>query len=409
MAAELTTIKLNPDEHLLLDQPVLRLPAEVNRSNLKSAQIAIDQAKKAVVPAVNSATSAALSASGNNDQAAQKALASLDSMIQKTNVLKRKLSAISASTDSASASLGARVRHLNELHSIPSLADVKYDEWSRTRLDRLLVDYLLRMGYLESAKGLAKAKDIEDLVRVEIEAFEACGKIEKSLRNKSTKEALVWCGENRKELQRVESELEFELRFQQYTELIRKGPGHRLETLTHAKKYLSSHKDQGLVMRAAGLMAFSSDVPFDPQRSLFSDDRWNRLADIFVQTHHQLFSIPPVPLLHTALSAGLTALKTPACHSKNNPNSSSLTDSAPSPICPICSTELNALARNVPYATHNKSHVDPDPVVLPNGRIYGSERLRRANEKLGTEKGRVRDPLDGSEFDEMSVKKVFIS
>lgn len=79
------------------------------------------------------------------------------------------------------------------------------------------------------------------------------------------------------------------------------------------------------------------------------------------------------------------------------------------PICPICSIELNELALNVPYATHNKSHVDPDPVVLPNGKIYGSERLRRANEKMGTPKGRVRDPLDGKEFDEASVKKVFIS
>lgn len=179
----------------------------MNRSNLKAAQIAIDQAKKAVVPTASSAASAALSSSGSNDNqedAAQKALASLDSMIQKTNVLKRKLSAISSSTNNANESLGARVRHLNELHSIPSLADVKYDEWSRMRLDRLLVDFLLRMGYMESAKGLAEAKGIEDLVKVEIEVFEGCGKIERALRNKSTKEAIAWCGENKKELQRIE-------------------------------------------------------------------------------------------------------------------------------------------------------------------------------------------------------------
>lgn len=79
-------------------------------------------------------------------------------------------------------------------------------------------------------------------------------------------------------------------------------------------------------------------------------------------------------------------------------------------MCPICSTELNELARNVPYAHHTKSYVENDPVVLPNGRIYGSERLRVINEKLGTPRGRVKDLMDfHEEFDEKDVKKVFIS
>lgn len=225
-----------------------------------------------------------------------------------------------------------------------------------------------------------------------------------------------------------QSDLRFELRLQQFIELIRKGPSHKLEALAHAKKYLTSHRDQTLVQRAAGLMAFSFDMPFEPLQSLFSAERWHRLADLFVETHHHMYNIPSVPLLNTALSAGLSALKTPACHSKAhlqsdavdsvtnghtpmggaNPSTIS-TYNLTTPICPICSTELNTLALNVPYAHHSKSHVDHDPVVLPNGRIYGSDRLRRANEKLGTEKGRVRDPWDGSEWDETRMRKVFIS
>ncbi|MBE7179764.1 MAG: hypothetical protein INR71_00905, partial [Terriglobus roseus] len=250
-----------------------------------------------------------------------------------------------------------------------------------------------------------------------------------------------------------------------YIEYVRGGE--RMEALVHAQKYLAGHRDEDLVMRAAGLLAFSPDMPCEATQSFFSDARWDELADRFVKTHHQLYSIPSVPQLHTALSAGLSALKTPACHSRHNPNfhaSQPATNghapnhqppngaAAPStdpehapgrirlellssqgaaaawgagapapppatgpaptcsmPICPICSTELNALARNVPYAHHSKSHVDHDPVVLPNGRIYGSERLRRINEKLGTERDRVRDPLDGAEFDEAAVRKVFIS
>jgi len=78
-------------------------------------------------------------------------------------------------------------------------------------------------------------------------------------------------------------------------------------------------------------------------------------------------------------------------------------------ICPICSTELNELARNVPYAHHTKSYVEPDPVVLPNGRIYGRRRLEEVNEKVGSRDGEVRDPMDlGTVFGWDDVRKVFI-
>jgi macrophage erythroblast attacher len=158
---------------------------------------------------------------------------------------------------------------------------------------------------------------------------------------------------------------------------------------------------------------------------------------MFRQTHHSLFSLPQQPLLHIALSAGLSALKTPACHSKYISPTSGLNSSASPPhafesngvqngdssdnntvistslansVCPICSTELNKLARNVPYAHHSKSHVENDPVVLPTGRIYGRERLLKLNEKLGTPAGFVRDPVEVSRiFEWNQVRKVFIS
>lgn len=141
---------------------------------------------------------------------------------------------------------------------------------------------------------------------------------------------------------------------------------------------------------------------------MYSHDRYTRLADQFLKTHHELFALPSQPLLHIALSAGLSALKTPACHSIHALQPSTLTGS---PVCPICSTELNELARNVPYAHHTKSYMEEDPVVLPNGRVFGRERLKMLNEKLGTRKGMVKDPTDGQgrEWPESEVKKVFIS
>lgn len=142
---------------------------------------------------------------------------------------------------------------------------------------------------------------------------------------------------------------------------------------------------------------------------MYSPERYPYLASLFLQTHHTIFSLPSVPPLQIALSAGLSALKTPSCHStyassSSNPNSSS------NSLCPICSTELNELARNVPYAHHTKSFVETDPVVLPNGRIYGRERLWGFNEKVGKLQGRVRDPTNPQDiFDEKEIKKVFIS
>jgi macrophage erythroblast attacher len=83
-----------------------------------------------------------------------------------------------------------------------SLDDVKYEEWSRTRLDRLLVDYLLRNGYKESAQALAREKGIEDLV--DVETFVQMSRIRESLQNGEVKEALAWCAENKKDLRRME-------------------------------------------------------------------------------------------------------------------------------------------------------------------------------------------------------------
>ena len=88
-----------------------------------------------------------------------------------------------------------RIQHLKDLYDIPSLADVKYDEWSRVRLNRLLVDYLLRSGFTESAKALAQEKGIEDLV--DLDVFVRCHKIEDSLKGGETREALAWCLEHK--------------------------------------------------------------------------------------------------------------------------------------------------------------------------------------------------------------------
>jgi len=142
---------------------------------------------------------------------------------------------------------------------------------------------------------------------------------------------------------------------------------------------------------------------------MYSSARWTHLANVFITAHHALLALPSKPAIHVALSAGLSALKTPACHSSIASSSSNANPSIGTSLCPICSTELNDLARDVPYAHHTTSNIDENPVMLPNGRIYGRDRLMRFNDKMSPGLGLVRDPTDPTTvFEESKLKKVFI-
>ncbi|KAL8787877.1 MAG: hypothetical protein Q9195_007570 [Heterodermia aff. obscurata] len=327
-------------------------------------------------------------------------------MISRMQGLKRKMESLHDQEKKLHQQSRKRIQHLTDLYEIPSLADVKYDDWSKIRLNRLMVDYLLRCGYGESAKALAKEKDIEDLV--DLDVFVQCHAVEESLRRRSTTECLAWCVEHRPMLKKIESNLEFELRLQQYIELRRNEKV--IEAKQHAQKFIIPQIDirQSDTRRAAGIMAHSPTTRAEPYRTMYSQSRWNSLADLFVKTHHELFSLPPRPLLHIALSAGLSALKTPSCHSKYA-SSTANASSSTTTVCPICSTELNELARNLPYAHHTKSNVENDPVVLPNGRLYGRDRLFEMSAKVGLDDGFVKDPTTSELFNYGEIRKVYIS
>lgn len=252
------------------------MPYELSRRNFKNAQRVIEHTSATTATSLT-ATAKAASKSASPDAT----LESLDSLISKMQGLKRKLEGLHEEEMRIHKSAKARLEHLQNLYDVNSLVDVKYDEWSRTRLSRLLVDYLLREGYSESAAHLATSKGITDLV--DVDAFVACHKIERSLREgMSTTLALEWCKEHSKELKKGGSVLEFELRLQQYIELVRQGheagisgmdamdgdgmdgvsigggggEAKLIEARAHAKKYLSANGDFALLGRAAGLLAY---------------------------------------------------------------------------------------------------------------------------------------------------------
>lgn len=253
--AEMSSTKLEPDTHMLLDQPLLRLTHELCRKNLKTAQRHIEQTSKNVQKDVQAATTAVTAG-----QSPTQTIAALEATLAKAQSLKRKLEALHAEEQQLHRQQRARVQHLQELHEIPNLADVKYDKWAHARLDRLLVDYLLRQGYTQSARELAVEKEVADLVDVDV--FEDCGRIEHSLRSGQTKECLSWCSDNKQALKKLNSKLELELRLQQFIELARGGS--QVEAIVHARKHLASEQDSSFGLRAAGLLAHPADTPVEP-------------------------------------------------------------------------------------------------------------------------------------------------
>ncbi|PHH84406.1 hypothetical protein CDD83_1990 [Cordyceps sp. RAO-2017] len=397
---------LKHHEHLLLDQPLLRLPMELLRKNFRAAHFTIEKDTSAVKTMLKD--TATLAVSGRASQ--QDVLKNLDAMISRMRGAKRKLAALADEEARLHLQMAARINHLDELYSIHSVDDVKYEAWSRRRLDRLLADYLLRHGFIQTAKELADERGIQDLV--DVDTFVNMTRIREALLRGSVAEALAWCTDNKKELRKMESKLEFMLRFQQYIELIRTQSEPRLmEAIAHAKKHLVPYSAAypKEVQQACGLLAFPPNSPASSAYvDLYKPSRWAELADLFTRAHNSLLALPSVPLLHIALSSGLSALKTPACHSlaaQQAEGASTLGHG----VCPICSTELNELARNVPYAHHTKSHVEYDLMLLPNGRVCGKQRLADQAKKAGLPANQVKDPRTGDVFAVDALKKVYIT
>ncbi|CAM1502991.1 Fc.00g077670.m01.CDS01 [Cosmosporella sp. VM-42] len=402
---EYSAIKHN--EHLLLDQPLLRLPSELLRKNFRSAHFTIEKDTTALKTLLRDSATAAVS--GRASQ--QDVLKNIDTMLARMRGVKRKLTACAEDEARLHNQAAARIAHLNDLYSMHSVEDVKYESWSRKRLDRLVADYLLRRGYNDTAKELAVQRNMEDLV--DVETFASMSRIRDALKQGSVTEALAWCTDNKKELRKMDSKLEFMLRFQQYIELVRTQSSTKFtEAIVHAKKYLIPHRTSfpHEVQQACGLLAFPPNSPASVYADLYKSSRWEYLANLFTTTHNTLLALPSVPLLHIALSSGLSALKTPACHSKlSHQNDGSSATTLGHGVCPICSTELHELARNVPYAHHTKSHVEHDLRLLPNGNVYGKERLELQAKKAGLPPDVIKDLRTGEDFPVDMLKKVYIT
>lgn len=181
----------------------------------------------------------------------------LGGVVERLQVLKRKADESISDELSAVQACKRRLDHVRQsvTHSIPRELHMAYaNEWKQTRLDRMIVEHFLRLGYYETAERLAERKGIKDLTNLEI--FQTTREVEEDLRRHNTAKCIAWCNDNKSKLRKISSNIEFQLRVQEFVELIRNED--RLGAVKHARKFFPAFENDQLkeISQCMALLAF---------------------------------------------------------------------------------------------------------------------------------------------------------
>ncbi|XP_035826567.1 E3 ubiquitin-protein transferase MAEA isoform X2 [Aplysia californica] len=330
----------------------------------------------------------------------------LTTMVDNLSMLKRKAEESIQEEIGATHVIKRRLAHLQERKSYGEQDSSPPLTWQKNRLDRMLVEYFLRAGYYNSALRLAKHSNIEDLTNIDL--FMMSKEIEDSLSKFETKPCLNWCADNRSKLRKMKSSLEFNVRKQEFVELIRENK--RVDAIKHARKHFSSAEPQQVadVQKLMGMLAFDCNRQDNPYSDLLSKDNWQSLVLQFRYDNFKLHQLNSTSVFTATLQAGLSALKTPHCYKDEM--------SMRNPDCPVCSTHMNELAQPLPFSHCANSKLvcsitgfalneHNPPMMLPNGRIYGMKALENM---AGDNDGRVVCPRTQEIFHVDDLEKVFV-
>lgn len=265
----------------------------------------------------------------------------LGGVVEKLQVLKRKADESISDELSAGLECKRRLEHLRQQVTLPSTCEVQLvaaNRWKKIRLDRMIVEHFLRLGYYESAERLAMRSNIRDLTNLDI--FQTSREVEEDLKKRQTIKCMAWCLDNKSKLRKIASNIEFQLRVQEFIELIRAD--RRLDAVKHARKAFASYEKDQLkeIQKCMALLAFPTTTDIEPYKSLFDPKRWNDLVLEFRLENYRLFQLSSQSVLGVTVQAGLSALKTPQCYSTCSKSIN----------CPVCQPNFNEIATNLPFS-----------------------------------------------------------
>ncbi|WFD00704.1 GID complex subunit containing RING finger motif [Malassezia yamatoensis] len=423
------------EDMLIVEQPLLRVPLDEMRTQLKTQQRLWERDYLYCSNVLQGKL-----AKADQENAVDTLKESAQIMVARLQQLRQKLSELGSKADGLLKDTQLRYEYLHALQDM-QVESQAFEDWCTIRLQRMVADYMLRRGAFSSAEKLAATQNITQLV--DFPVFAQIRKVELSLvpdehstESPSCAIALAWCSENKITLRKSQSTLDFELRLQEFIELVRdRDPSVLKQAALYARKHLSPYLQETSdseeqkneasdqthpraahtntqetsrkAWRALGLLA--SGPGSWQYKDLYDAARWKSLRDAFRSIALQVYDLPASPLIHIALSAGLSSLKTHSCYStkakdftptvlnaiSSQTSSMFLADSMepddPSrsddrhPDCPICHTRgLGTLSREVPYSHQGNSRLicritgkemddTNPPMCLPNGRVYSEE------------------------------------
>lgn len=137
-------------------------------------------------------------------------------VVERLQVLKRKADESISEELSAGYVCKRRLDHLRQnINASPGTYEVQLaanNQWKKNRLDRMIVEHFLRLGYYESAERLAMRSNIRDLTNLDI--FQTSRDVEEDLKKNQTAKCTAWCVDNKSKLRKINSNIEFQLRVQ---------------------------------------------------------------------------------------------------------------------------------------------------------------------------------------------------
>merc|ERR1712113_718455 len=194
--------------------------------------------------------------------------------------------------------------------------------------------------------------------------------LEESLNSKETAKCLAWCNSNKSKLQKIKSRLEWELRLQDFIELIKNEK--RNQAVQYSRKFLAqlspSEDEIGQVMALLGSFhnyckiiflvvdcprffeiqkAFPASTHINRYKGLFSEERWLFLSHMCRFDILRLHSLGEISVFERTLEAGLAAMKTHQCFDEKTTKDA----------CPVCSDKLNSIAHRLPFAHCTQSRL----------------------------------------------------
>jgi len=387
------------DELKALEHSTLKVPYETLNKQYRNVQKAIDRDCSGLSQTICAAEKVTKSAELNRADL----LNSLSSVCDKLRAIKKRSVDLRNEEKDLLKLVKKRIDHLKD-HEVPNVIVNK--SFKKLRFDRMLIDYFLRTGFYQSAQLLATKSNIHDMTNIEIFLVEK--EIVESLRNKETSKCLAWCNENKSKLKKINSNLEFTLRQQEFIELVRSQ--RCVEAVHHARKHFVNLNATQLidVQKSMVLLAYVKSTDASAYQELLNENRWSQLIDLFKQDNYRIHQLPEQSSFTAILQAGLSAIKTPTCYRK--------VTAVKNPNCPVCHPGLNVIAHPLPYAycansklicaysgqSMNENNV---PMMLPNGYVFSFNSLL----KIMTENnGKIKCPRTQELFEFSDAQKVFI-